>query len=78
MSFGIRDYDPALDPPPEMACRNCGEEVIPGSRCECGAVAPDERELQEEAEEAAAEDRWEAMRAGDDCGCGGDWNCCDW
>lgn len=59
------DEDPALNPPDEMACRECGEEVIPGNTCECGEVAPTEKELEWEAQERRAEEMYEAQKYGD-------------
>lgn len=52
-------YDPP-EPPAEVECRECGEDVIPGSECECGTVAPSEAELREEAEFEAADRMYDA------------------
>lgn len=44
-----------FNPPDEIECRNCGEEVMPGAICECGSEAPTEAELAEEYEDEAAD-----------------------
>jgi hypothetical protein len=60
---GVTDAHPYFNPPGEMDCVECGEETYPGATCpECGVEQPTEADLAYEAEEAAAEAKYDMMK----------------